>query len=414
MVRQLPDDVTAVMRSLLRYLDELVEQVSEDVWLSIEDYQDTLTDEAQLERVVHRSLEVVLSATAQLRPIGPDDLAESERLGETRALQGFAATSLMQSYRAAERCLVDCFLHSATGLDGPSCGQGIRSLRYALDQLERAAVRAYRRTEQAVALAHETTVAALLSRLASGMDIDTETVLQQAATADIDPYRSYVGIAVLVPPSTDVDRRPRLQRQLARRIAELERSKVPSVMWQGIMLLLVPRNAADEQLHKLLVDLASDSAGGPHLIVGVGDASTDLIGAGQSFRHAAAAARLGAGQGRLGEVVVYGDVALQVLLAANPDVGRTIVQHRLGELLTHPELLRTVRSYLACDRTVTRTADALGVHPNTVSYRLRQIEDVTGINTRHVSDLTDIDLALRALELLPRPHRFTDQPFEEA
>lgn len=401
MARHPPDDVTEVMRSLLDRLDELVAQVLEDVWRGVEGYQDTLADKDELGRVIHRSLEVVLGATADLRPIEAEDLADSERLGETRALQGMAATSMVQSYRAAERCLVDNFLNAASDFDGPCCGKGIRSLTVALDQLERAAVLAHQRTEHAVALAHETTVAALLTRLTSGVGVDAESLSRQAAIIDIDPDHSYVGVSVFTPATTDAARLPSLRRQLARRIAELERAKVPSVAWQGLQLLLIPRNVPDDRLRVLLDQLASQPLFGTRLIIGVGEPSADLLGSGQSFRQAVAAAHLGSEQGLLGEVVIYADVALEALLAASHDTCRTIVRHQLRGLLHRPELLRTVRAYLDCDLVAQRTAQALGVHPNTVAYRLRQIEAVAHINIRRVRDLADLDVALRAMDLLP-------------
>lgn len=408
MARHLPDDLTQVMRSLLKRLDELVAQVLDDVWLGVEGYQDTLADKDELGRVIHRSLEVVLGATADLRPIEAEDLADSERLGETRALQGMAAASMVQSYRAAERCLVDSFLHASVDLDGPRCGEGIRSLTMALDQLERAAVLAHQRTEQAVALAHETTVAALLTRLTSGVGVDAESLIQQATIIDIDPDHSYLSLAIFTPATTDAARLPSLRRQLARRIAELERAKVPSVTWQGLMLLLVPRNVPDERLRVVLDRLAAQPPLGIRLIIGVGEPSVDLLGSGQSFRQAVAAAHLGSLQGLLGEVVIYADVALQALLAANHDACRTIVRHQLGQLLHRPDLLRTVRAYLDCDLVAQRTAEALDVHPNTVAYRLRQIEEVAQINIHSVRDLANLDVALRAMDLLPPG--FNDTP----
>lgn len=401
MARHLPDDLTQVMRSLLKRLDELVAQVLDDVWLGVDGYQDTLSDKEELGRVVHRSLEVVLGATADLRPIEAKDLSDSERLGETRALQGMAAASMVQSYRAAERCLVDSFLCASADLDGPRCGQGIRSLTMALDQLERAAVLAHQRTEQAVALAHETTVAALLTRLTSGIGVDAESLIQQATVIDIDPDHSYLGLAVFTPATTDAARLPSLRRQIARRIAELERAKVPSVTWQGLMLLLVPRNVPDARLRVLLDVLAAQPPLGTRLIIGVGESSVDLLGSGQSFRQAVAATHLGSLQGRLGEVVMYANVALEALLAASHEACRTMVRHHLGQLLRRPDLLRTVRAYLDCDLVAQRTAEALDVHPNTVAYRLRQIEDVAQINIHSARDLANLDVALRAMDLLP-------------
>lgn len=49
-----------------------------------------------------------------------------------------------------------------------------------------------------------------------------------------------------------------------------------------------------------------------------------------------------------------------------------------GELVRTPDLADTVVTYLACNQDVKRTAQSLFVHPNTVRYRLRNIERMIG------------------------------------
>jgi len=400
---ELSTEVAAVMQALLERADELVERVLEDVWGGVEEYRDALGDKTELGRVVRRSIEAVLAATAEQRSVSSTDLEHSEQIGQARALQGFAASSLLQSYRAGERCLVDSFLHTAAHLDGPGCGEGVRALAAAFDQLERAATLAHRRTEQAVALAHETAVASLLTQLASGVGIDVETLGQHAAVIDIELHRSYIGVAVLMPASTDPQRLPSLRRHIARRIAELERAKVPSVMWQGLMLFLVPRQAPDDQLGKLLRRIVTDAPLGDQYVVGVGEPSLDLVGSSESFRHAAAAAHLGSQRRQLGEVIVYADVVVEVLLAANQDAAHTLIRRRLGDLIERPGLIRTLCVYLDHGPGLRACADALGIHVNTVSYRLRQIERIARVDMRRARDLADLETALRAMELVRLP-----------
>ncbi len=394
------DEVTTIMRSMLGRLDELVEQVREDVWGTVDDYPDTVADKDEFELVVRRSLQAVLAATAQVQPIGPDDLEVSIQLGEARATQGVSAASLLQSYRAAERCLVGNFLAEADGLDGPSCGRGVRMLSVAIDQLERSAVQAHQRMVRAVVLDHETTVASLISRLASGVVIDPAFLIHHAAIIGVDPAQPYVGVAVLVPSAVDPARVPKLRRQVALRISELVRAKVPSVGWQGALLFVVPNNAAHGRLIEVLQGISNNHPFGDPLVVGVGSVVNDLASAGETLRQSIAAARSASNEDGRGNVVHYPDVALEVLLASNQEVMRTITEHRLGPLLGKDDLRRTLEAYLANGRQVTRAADELGIHPNTVSYRLRQIERLAGIDIHNARDLAVMDMALLALRVL--------------
>lgn len=66
------------------------------------------------------------------------------------------------------------------------------------------------------------------------------------------------------------------------------------------------------------------------------------------------------------------------------------------------ELAETLEVYLEEDLAVGRTAERLGVHPNTVRYRLSRMEGVTGLSTRSFTDLVEIAIALRLLAAQPR------------
>jgi sugar diacid utilization regulator len=53
-------------------------------------------------------------------------------------------------------------------------------------------------------------------------------------------------------------------------------------------------------------------------------------------------------------------------------------------------LMETLRVYLDSDLDVTRTAEALYVHPNTVRYRLRRIGELTGLDPQRFSGQVDL------------------------
>ena len=60
------------------------------------------------------------------------------------------------------------------------------------------------------------------------------------------------------------------------------------------------------------------------------------------------------------------------------------------------DLVRTVQTWLERERQTAPTAAALHIHPNTLAYRLRRFEDVSGRNLRSTADIAELWLALRA------------------
>ncbi|MDV7353316.1 PucR family transcriptional regulator ligand-binding domain-containing protein [Rhodococcus oxybenzonivorans] len=73
----------------------------------------------------------------------------------------------------------------------------------------------------------------------------------------------------------------------------------------------------------------------------------------------------------------------------------------LGELLLYDQghesnLVETLETFLANNRSWTVTADRLGIHRQSLVFRLRKIETVTGRNLKASSDIAMLWLALRA------------------
>jgi DNA-binding PucR family transcriptional regulator len=59
------------------------------------------------------------------------------------------------------------------------------------------------------------------------------------------------------------------------------------------------------------------------------------------------------------------------------------------------DLLETLRTFVACDLDRRRAAERLHVHPNTLDYRLRRVEELTGLRLSSTSDLVVTCLALK-------------------
>ena len=56
-----------------------------------------------------------------------------------------------------------------------------------------------------------------------------------------------------------------------------------------------------------------------------------------------------------------------------------------------------MQTWLERERQTAPTAEALHIHPNTLAYRLRRFEELSGRSLRSTADLAELWLALRAL-----------------
>lgn len=115
--------------------------------------------------------------------------------------------------------------------------------------------------------------------------------------------------------------------------------------------------------------------------VAIGEPAREIAGFRASHVEALEAQRVARLAGRHeGSVTRYRDVALRALATTNLDRARDFVARELGALAGRDETTRrlaaTVRTYLDEQGSRGRTARRLGIHENTVSYRLRQAEEL--------------------------------------
>ena len=105
-----------------------------------------------------------------------------------------------------------------------------------------------------------------------------------------------------------------------------------------------------------------------------------------------------------GPVTHYRDVAAAALASSDPEHAASFVTRVLGPLAASDEdtfrVASTLAVFLQENRSRTRTAKRLFVHPNTVSYRVNQAEMILGRSID--TDTLDLALALALLPALPR------------
>jgi hypothetical protein len=135
-------------------------------------------------------------------------------------------------------------------------------------------------------------------------------------------------------------------------------------------------------------------------VSGPAESVTALPGA---LHEAGSARRLAALRGTSAVSVVTSDevTSHELLLATVPaSVLRSFRERLLGPLLAYDdqhraELLPTLREFLACSGSWNVCAARMYVHVNTVRYRIRRIEELTGRDLSRLDDQVDFFLALR-------------------
>lgn len=133
--------------------------------------------------------------------------------------------------------------------------------------------------------------------------------------------------------------------------------------------------------------------------VGLAPCADGLAGFATAYQLASRAAEsLPSGAHRL---VSLADRLPEVLLAGSPEVLPALVGQTVGPLLAQPPqladtLLETLAALLAHDGSPTHAAQALYCHRNTVIYRMKQIESITGRNLASAHDKFELTLGLLA------------------
>lgn len=88
---------------------------------------------------------------------------------------------------------------------------------------------------------------------------------------------------------------------------------------------------------------------------------------------------------------------------------KNIVKIMKKDAESNSELLITIWAYLKNDCKVAQTAEQLFIHPNTLSYRVKQIQELTSIDFTNVHEKTELYAHLLILQLVPDYEAFYKQ-----
>jgi purine catabolism regulator len=142
---------------------------------------------------------------------------------------------------------------------------------------------------------------------------------------------------------------------------------------------------------------------------GVGRPHGGLKGVQRSYAEADQALRAGQRLFGAGQTVAFADLGAYRLLAQLQGTAelKSFQQETLGELMDYDDksgsqLLPTLDAFFASNGNLSKTAETLFVHRNTLMYRLKRIEELTGASLDDPETRFDLQLALKMYHVAPR------------
>ncbi|MFI1168903.1 PucR family transcriptional regulator [Streptomyces sp. NPDC020801] len=333
-------------------------------------------------RHVHRALTVLREGTVP----APEDFEEAD-VAPDRASRGVSLSDGLRAFRRALSAIRDLFIAEATahGLDPGLIVDRTKDLWELADVASLRIAAVHREAEVAGALFDARRRADFLRGLLYGT-LSAAEVHSGAAIYGLDPSRPYRAIRAV--PSGDVSPEE-LEGPLAAHCRRRGR---------GALLAVLDGSVAG-------VAEARPEPAGLQVTAGLGP-PTELGATHRSFRAAGRLLEAARAYGLHG-VYDLGDLSWRIAVVAEPELAEMLLDRYLRPLEAEGEfgalVEESVREYLRVGRRVRDVALRAHVHVNTVRYRLRRFEELTGTSLEAPDTAVELSWALAARELRRPP-----------
>ena len=324
--------------------------------------------------------------------------------GRRRAEQGVPLAVILHAYRIAGKFLWAAILAEAAHTEGDPSAllEAASDLWFIIDELSGEVTASYRDTVDERARRDQQARNAMLDVLLRGDDGDGSRLWESVTALRLPRQGAYVVAAV---PTIDpgVEAIPHIEDSLRRRgVQSAWRVEVDA---QVGVLVLTPRTRID-QVGALVAELAPSA-------VGLSEVYESLENTPAALRQARVAGRAAAARGP--GPVRYEQIPVPVLLASAPEAAALVASSILGPVLALPEpecesILTTLGVWFADEGATSVAAAHLHMHRNTVRYRLRRLEELTGRSLTQPTGIAELYLALEATRILRLRGMSADPP----
>jgi hypothetical protein len=293
----------------------------------------------------------------------------------TRATEGVRLEDLLRSFGLAHQAGWELLRrHASPEETGVLLDLAAPLARY-VDQVSAVVTETYLAERELLVSEEERRTRSLLDRLSADAPLDASDT-ELADRLGVPLHRTYVPFAIAMP--------GRPQHSHAALAARLRR---------GGWRLAVTHSDCVAGLAWMPLELA-DLEEGSQVILAVGEPTVreELSAARDEVILLAEHGRRAGLHGRLRA----GDHLLEILLWRSPQLAARLRARVLSPLAENDraELIQTLRTMLACRLDRTAASRTLHIHRNTLAYRLRRVEEITGLDLGSPRDLACIYLAL--------------------
>jgi sugar diacid utilization regulator len=410
----------------VRAIAARLEEVKEDLaWRMVERYRDEVVDYRLAEErflredvypVTLDALETFIETLVTGDAPRDASFEPARRAAAKRVHQNVAMESFLHAVRILGHTMWEAVL-DATRVDEPDEREAALAIAGHVmqhtDALSTAVAASYSAEAQGVSSDRAVLRRDLLDALIAGQG-DTEQIRRLARSLRVRLGESYVVVVIRnadVAAEEQHEELPLTTRVALRRIVEAAHAKLKPPegtllvgMRQGEVVALYPAGApTDLEAVKDECDALARALKKADPRMGFSSWHSGLRDIAIGYAEARDAVEIAIGTGIRGRAVGFDEVLIDHMVRSSPH-GDRILDQTIRPLADYDrdrqgDLVKTLRVYLDSGFNLTRAAEVLCVHPNTVVYRLRRVKDLTGRDPYEPDDLLLLLLGLKLTEL---------------
>lgn len=371
-------------------IHELVDCVVAHIHARIAVYRDEVVPPQELRRSADLNVRYIL---AHLRDPSRDrDLEAPRETGRRRAREGVPLPEVLGAFRLAFSCTWTALAERVRRTGDPALADALLTATGTVwelaDEYALAATEAYREVAAEMLISHQHRRAAVVDALLRGLRVQdvSPDEIARILSLPVDPD---LLVVVAEPRGAFDEGLPAIESRLGDH-GIVSAWRLSPARQTGLLAL---RRGQREQALLLLRAAATTRAGVSPVFRCLADTPRSMV--------LADTALCGLPTGTA-QVAEFPDDALAGLVAQDPDESGRLALAVLGPVLELPAddrdvLVETLTVWFDCARSAERAAEALVCHPNTVRYRLRRLEELTGRSPADPWEGAELAVALQAL-----------------
>jgi hypothetical protein len=373
--------------------------LSEEVVAEIETLEQPYYIDAQRmtkEQLRQCSRDNITAMLRQLAEGGSLKLGVARATGQLKAEVGVPLDACLHAYRIAGRVVWAKLVEGAGDEWIPDLVGLASQLWEIIDRYSDAMADAYRSTAEELTRRDDDTRRLLLAAVLDGKQ-DTTRVFDSARSLGLPPIGTFLVVFGETTRPSAVDEPAAVLKSVLK--SKLNAHGVRS-LWRAELdglagLLMLPSTRVESKVVTALSESATNRVG-----------LSPVFAQPDQSHQALTQAKLALRCGPAGTTTVtrYQDVPIPLLLVRQPEASRMLAEQVLGPILALPtrerdNYLDTLAAWYECGGSTTSAADELHYHRNTVHYRLRRIQELTGRSLSAPTDIAQLYVALEALRL---------------